>query len=96
MMVLSVPIIDALYVFLRRILSGKSPFKGDNGHFHHRLLQIGWGRRRIAVFYWIVSFIFGVCALYFRGEQKALAFATATVLIAIFIVILQRIKKEMV
>src|SRR3989344_2476444 len=96
LMVLSVPIIDALYVFVRRILAGQSPFKGDASHFHHRLLQIGWGRRRIAVFYWIISFIFGVSALYFRGEQKMLAFATATILIACFIFIIQRIKEDMI
>lgn len=96
LMVLSVPIIDALYVFVGRVLAGNSPFRGDDSHFHHRLLKIGWGRRRIAVFYWCISFIFGVCALYFRGEQKAIAFGTATVLIACFIVILQRIKEDMV
>jgi UDP-GlcNAc:undecaprenyl-phosphate GlcNAc-1-phosphate transferase len=55
-LVLAVPFIDAIYAIGRRITHRKSPFKGDASHFHHRLLRIGWGRRRIAVFYWCSSY----------------------------------------
>ena len=34
----AVPIIDALFVYLRRILDGKSPFQADKLHCHHILL----------------------------------------------------------
>lgn len=93
LMVLSVPLIDAVYVFMGRVLSRKSPFKGDNRHFHHRLLQIGWGKRRVAVFYWTVCLLFGISSLYFTGVQKVLAFGSTMILLAFFIVILIRIKK---
>jgi UDP-GlcNAc:undecaprenyl-phosphate GlcNAc-1-phosphate transferase len=53
-LVLSMPLVDAFYVILRRLKDLKSPFKGDAGHFHHRLLTIGWGKTRIALFYWFV------------------------------------------
>jgi UDP-GlcNAc:undecaprenyl-phosphate GlcNAc-1-phosphate transferase len=92
-LVLSIPFTDALYVIVRRIFQGKSPFRGDAGHFHHRLLQIGWGRRRIAIFYWIVSLLFGVAALEFKGIQKLLAVLTMFVFLALFILILNRVKK---
>lgn len=91
-LVLAVPLVDALYIVLRRIKNGQSPFKGDAGHFHHRLLEIGWGRRRIAVFYWFVSLLFGVAALYFHKEQKVLAIGIAVTLLAIFIILTNRIK----
>ena len=55
MMVLAIPLVDAGYVVGRRILSGKSPLSGDRGHLHHKLLELGWGRRRIAIFYWVVT-----------------------------------------
>jgi UDP-GlcNAc:undecaprenyl-phosphate GlcNAc-1-phosphate transferase len=32
------PLFDSLQVYTRRILSGKSPFKADRGHFHHYLM----------------------------------------------------------
>lgn len=91
--ILAIPTIDALYTMVRRIISGKSPFKGDRGHFHHRLLSIGWGRRRIAVFYWLVTFILGYSSLFFTGLQKALAFVGVMVLMLIFIIVIEQTKK---
>ncbi len=93
-LVLSIPFVDAIYVFTRRIMNGKSPFKGDAGHFHHRLLKLGWGRRRIAVFYLIVSLLFGVASLSFQGLQKFTAIILVFILIAFFILIMNRVKKQ--
>lgn len=92
-LVLTVPFIDALYVIGRRILAKQSPFRGDAGHFHHRLLQIGWGRRRIAVFYWFVSFLFGLVAIFLQREQKIIAFLFAATFLALFIVVIQHIER---
>ena len=91
-LVLSMPLVDAVYIMVRRISEGKSPMQGDAGHFHHRLLQIGWGRRRIAVFYWAVSFLFGIAAIYFQSTQKVLALGIVIVLLAFFIAVTNRVK----
>jgi UDP-GlcNAc:undecaprenyl-phosphate GlcNAc-1-phosphate transferase len=63
LLVLSIPMTDALFTLIRRIASGKSPFWSDKGHLHHKLLERGWGKRRIAFFYWITSAAFGALAL---------------------------------
>jgi UDP-GlcNAc:undecaprenyl-phosphate GlcNAc-1-phosphate transferase len=36
------PIFDTLRVFTLRILHGKSPFKADRNHIHHRILRLGY------------------------------------------------------
>jgi UDP-GlcNAc:undecaprenyl-phosphate GlcNAc-1-phosphate transferase len=36
------PISDALRVFFIRIIKGRSPFKADSNHIHHRLLKLGF------------------------------------------------------
>lgn len=69
-LVLGVPTMDALYTILRRVVSGRSPVWGDRGHFHHRLLDLGWSKRRVAVFYWVVSIILGLLALQLNSQQK--------------------------
>ncbi len=92
-LVLSVPIIDALYVIVRRLVNFRSPFWGDAGHFHHRLLQIGWGKRRIAIFYWFVSLLFGVSSLFLKSNEKMLALFLVFGSLAGFILITNRIKK---
>jgi UDP-GlcNAc:undecaprenyl-phosphate GlcNAc-1-phosphate transferase len=70
LLVLGIPMADAGYTLVRRLRAKKSPVWGDRGHLHHRLLQLGWGRRRIALFYWGVSAILGVVALSVTSQQK--------------------------
>ena len=91
-LVLAVPLVDAMYIILRRLIHKQSPFQGDAGHFHHRLMEIGWGKRRIAVFYWFVSLLFGLSALYLHPQQQILALSITVILLAIFIILINRIK----
>jgi UDP-GlcNAc:undecaprenyl-phosphate/decaprenyl-phosphate GlcNAc-1-phosphate transferase len=79
--VLGVPLIDAVFVMIRRIVSGKSPLKGDTRHLHHSLLRLGWGKRRIAVFYWVITAILGFIALKLNSQEK---FYTIIILIVMF------------
>lgn len=70
LLMLAIPIIDAGYIVIRRMLSGKSPIHGDRGHLHHRLLNAGWSKRRIAFFYWTMTALLGVLALQLNATQK--------------------------
>lgn len=70
LLVLGVPMIDALYVMVRRVRQGKSPIWGDRSHLHHALLDLGWGKRRVAVFYWLVTLLLGTIALQLNSQQK--------------------------
>lgn len=70
LVVLGIPLIDAVYIGIRRIAQGRSPVWGDRGHLHHRLMELGWGKRRIAVFYWVVTAFLGYMALKLDSTQK--------------------------
>lgn len=93
-LILAVPLIDATYTIIRRLKEHKSPFRADWGHFHHLLLEIGWGRRRIAIFYWLISLMLGISSLLFDGFKKAVAFATVGIIILSFMMLIQRMKKR--
>jgi UDP-GlcNAc:undecaprenyl-phosphate GlcNAc-1-phosphate transferase len=86
LLVLTVPMIDATFIFIRRILSGKSPVWASSGHLHHHLLKLGWGKRRIAVFYWLISAITGVIALSVNSTQKIFVGIAVGVLVLGFII----------
>ncbi|MCX6705876.1 MAG: MraY family glycosyltransferase [Candidatus Woesebacteria bacterium] len=81
MVVLGVPLIDTGYVIARRVLSGKSPVWGDRGHLHHRLLDIGWGKRRIAIFYWAITAFLGFIALNLNTTSKLYTMVGITVVL---------------
>ena len=92
-LVLGIPLADAVYTMGRRIFSGKSPFKPDREHLHHKLLSLGWGRRRIALFYWTISAVLGIIALNLSSGQKAFAMVLVLMLIVGFILWVSRISR---
>lgn len=86
LLILAIPVIDAAFAILRRILSGKSPVWGDRGHFHHRLLDLGWTKLQVALFYWFATGILGVLALYLNATGKFYTIVGITLVIgAIFL-----------
>lgn len=70
LVVLAIPTIDAAYSILRRVSLGKSPVWPDRGHLHHRLLDAGWSKRRVASFYWLATAILGILALNLNTQAK--------------------------
>ena len=70
LVVLAVPLLDTGYTIVRRIAKGKSPVWGDRGHLHHKLLDRGWSKRKIAIFYWAVTALMGVLALNLNASFK--------------------------
>jgi len=63
LMVLGVPILDAAWIIVFRIMKGRSPFLGDRAHLHHRLLDLGLGHRRIVFLFYAVTALAGGLAL---------------------------------
>lgn len=70
LIVLGVPLMDVIYVIGRRLMAGKSPVWGDTNHLHHQLLKIGWSKRQVAAFYWLVTAILGTVALQLNSQMK--------------------------
>jgi len=91
-LILAVPMLDAVYTIIRRIAHKKSPFRADWGHLHHRLLEIGWGKRRIAIFYWLVSFALGMISLFVKGTGKIIILVIVALLLLIFMFSVEKIK----
>lgn len=70
LIVLGVPLMDVVYAIGRRISAGKSPVWGDANHLHHQLLKLGWSKRKVAGFYWLVTAILGALALQLNSQMK--------------------------
>ncbi len=82
--VLGIPVIDALYSIFRRLLAGRSPVWGDRGHLHHKLLdEWRWGKRRAAIFYWGITAILGILALSLNSQGKFYTIAMLAAIIGV-------------
>lgn len=74
-LVLGVPLIDSGLVIVRRLLKGKSIFRGDaqSEHLHHRLLRKGWTEWQIIALTAGLGAAFGITALFLSTLEKFLA-----------------------
>jgi UDP-GlcNAc:undecaprenyl-phosphate/decaprenyl-phosphate GlcNAc-1-phosphate transferase len=70
LLILAIPMTDAVFIIIRRLFSGRSPVWGTSNHLHHQLLKLGWGKRRIAFFYWSITAAAGIFALILNSKQK--------------------------
>ncbi|OGD62348.1 hypothetical protein A2160_03810 [Candidatus Beckwithbacteria bacterium RBG_13_42_9] len=85
MMVLGVPLVDAAFVLFRRIAVGQSPVWGDTRHLHHKLLSLGWSKRKVAIFYWVATAILGFLALHLKASQKLFTILLLAVVLGLFL-----------
>jgi len=63
LLVMAIPITDACWVAWERIKSGQSVFEADRRHLHHKLLELGWGQRKIAGFFSLITALVAIVAL---------------------------------
>lgn len=70
LLVLAIPIIDGLWRVIDRLRRGRSPFRGDRGHLHFRMVDQGVPVRRIVLGYYGVSLAFGLVAIFAPGLMK--------------------------
>jgi UDP-GlcNAc:undecaprenyl-phosphate GlcNAc-1-phosphate transferase len=85
LLVLGIPVMDVAWVIVRRGRHGgwRAIWKGDRKHLHHRLLDMGWGQRRVMLFYVCVSTALGLLALLLQSGEKLVALVVLSVLMAL-------------
>lgn len=93
-LVMAVPMVDALFIIIRRILNKKSPFQGDKNHLHHILLKLGYNQRQVALFYWCFSAILGLLALGLESKSKVFAIIMVIAITGGALLFLHRLTKS--
>lgn len=76
-LILAVPILDMSAVIIERLRHGKSPFKADKRHLHHRLLKAGLSHRLTVLFIYTLTLWVGSLALAFSGIPSGVGYAIA-------------------
>lgn len=88
MLVMVIPIIDSFWVTMERIKKKKSIFRADKSHLHHKLLELGWSQKEIALSYYWITFVIAVIALNTRfiGKSVTLMISFLVMVIASFFI----------
>lgn len=63
LLILGLPLFDASFAMIRRILQGKSPMVADRGHLHHRLVDMGFSQKQTVFILYAISGVLGITAV---------------------------------
>jgi UDP-GlcNAc:undecaprenyl-phosphate/decaprenyl-phosphate GlcNAc-1-phosphate transferase len=93
--VLIIPIADTLLTILRRIKGRKHIFQADKEHLHHKMMNLGFSQKNIALISYFITLLFGLIAFGFSFTSHKILFVLLLVLlIIIFFLLYSLIKKE--
>ena len=86
LLILGLPLFDALFAMIRRIMRGESPMKADRGHLHHRLVDMGFSQKQTVFILYAISGVLGITAVLLAesGVLRALLLVIC-VLILLFV-----------
>jgi len=57
LLILALPIVDAVMVMTKRIVNGKNPFQPDTNHMHHNLMLLGYSKKTTVEVIGLMAFI---------------------------------------
>jgi UDP-GlcNAc:undecaprenyl-phosphate GlcNAc-1-phosphate transferase len=95
-LIMGIPLLDAVWVVLQRLFNRQSPFVGDRKHLHFKLTELGFSEPQAVLFLYALTGIFGVTALFLQSLGKLVALAIMVlVMIALIVTIfvLYKIKR---
>lgn len=83
LLVMGLPLLDLVWQIVNRLAHGQNPIKGDRGHLHFRLVDMGLSQRQIVLSYYLFCAVFGGLALMIPSRIYKLVALFALGLIAL-------------
>ncbi len=97
LLILAIPIYETTFVSIMRMLKGKNPFLGSKDHFPLRLEKMGYSRKQILIFVYILCFILGIFSytiVNINDKISYLIFSFVIILLVIFSIRLSKVKVD--
>ncbi len=69
-LVMGLPLLDFVFVIIRRLKEGQPIWRKDKRHLHYLLEKRGFSVRQIIIFYYLIAGIFGIAALLTQSFGK--------------------------
>lgn len=86
LLIMGLPLFDAAFAMVRRIVKGQNPMKADRGHLHHRLIDMGFSQKQTVFILYAISGVLGITAV-ILAESNALRAVLLLVCVLVFLLI---------
>lgn len=101
--ILALPIVDMLWVMLKRLKNSKEKTvlkriaamnKGDNNHFHHQLLKLGLREREVSLVEYLITATLGALAFLMTGSLRTVIFLLGLIVAIGIVVIISQVNSK--
>lgn len=82
LLLMGVPILDVVWILVRRLAAGQRLYVGDDKHLHFRLLRAGLSQQQIVLLYAFVALLFGSISLFFTTRAKLLGLGALIIFVS--------------
>jgi len=89
LLVMGIPILDVLWVIIQRLISHRSPFAGDRGHLHYRLLSLGLSNKQAVLILYFIALGFGSLGVISSSYGKMILVVCLVAVMAMLLTILK-------
>ncbi len=79
LLVMAMPILDLMFVLVRRYRHGRPLAEGDREHLHFRLIDRGWSSNQVVIFFAAVALLFGITTLFLPSIWKLILLGLLTI-----------------
>ena len=90
--IFALPIVDTLIAIIRRLAHGQSPFHPDRGHFHHKLVDMGFTHKEAVRMLYAISSLAGLVAVIYTDsmfqESSTRIWKTVAIMLVVGIIII--------
>ena len=91
----AIPLMDTVYLFISRPLTGKSPFEPGTDHLHHLMAMHGMPKAKVVLLLWVAGFLLGGAglAIYAVSVMERFSVYGFLVMFVLYVLIMRLEKK---
>lgn len=93
LLVFSPFIVDATVTLLKRLLRGEKVWQAHCNHYYQRLIQMGWGHRKTALYEYALMAATGASAVSMIGQSPAVQLVGLSVWLLVYTVLMIKISR---
>jgi UDP-GlcNAc:undecaprenyl-phosphate GlcNAc-1-phosphate transferase len=94
LLVMGIPMLDVVWVIIRRLRHRQGIATADRLHIHHRLLAAGLSQRQVALVLYFFTAAFGMTSLFLHTKGKVIALILICGIMLLLAWLLIHIKKR--
>ena len=94
LLIIGLPVADTLWVMIRRVLEGHSPFSADRTHLHHKFLDLGLQHRYTVILIYGISLFWAAVAVFFYDAPAWCLFSGYFLLTLLFYLTIRYLQRH--